>query len=84
MSPRVQLVLYPDDVGVRVHYDVGPPDRPAGPLRPGEGDRSDPEAPARVLSVGDHRVEPSDHSDYEATWHVYRDGELKPAIEQPA
>ena len=29
-------------------------DRPAGPLRPGAGDRSDPEAPARVLSVGDH------------------------------
>ena len=84
MSPRVQLVLYPDgdsafastttmslQIQLPDHYD-----------------------PAQVIqAIQKHlrtdyplatiRAEPTNHEGYEATWHVYRDGHSN-ALEEPA
>jgi hypothetical protein len=84
MSPRVQLVLYPDgdsafastttlslQIDLPDHYD---PDQVT-------------EAIQKHLRVdyplATIRVEPSEYVDYEATWHVYRDGH-ETALEEPA
>jgi hypothetical protein len=74
MSPRVQLVLYPDgDSAFTAHSQVGPTlDVPSASLE------------EVVRSVVDHlrekyplaaiRVTAATHDDFDATWHVYRDG----------
>ena len=84
MSPRVHLVLYPDgdstfastttlslQIDLPDHYD---PEQVI-------------EAIQKHLRVAypsaTIQVEPSDHGGYEATWHVYRDGDST-AMEQPA
>jgi hypothetical protein len=83
MSPRVQLVLYPDG-------DSAFASTTTLSLQIDLPDHYDPEQVIQAIQKhlrGDYplatiRVEPSDHLDYEATWHVYRDGHR--ALEEPA
>ena len=75
MSPRVQLVLYPDgdsafastttmslQIELPDHYD---PEQVLGAIQ--KHLRAD--YPLAII-----RAEPSDHDGYDATWHIYRDG----------
>lgn len=84
MSPRVQLVLYPDgdlafastttlslQIDLPDHYD---------PKQVTEAIQKHLRADYPLASI---RVEPSNHDDYDATWHVYRDGH-EIALEEPA
>ncbi len=84
MSPRVQLVLYPDgdsafastttlslQIELPDHYD---------PEQVIEAIQKHLRADYPLATI---RVEPSDHGDYDATWHVYRDGH-ETALEEPA
>lgn len=84
MSPRVQLVLYPDgdsafastttlslQIDLPDHYQ---PDQVLDAIR----------KHLRVdYPLATIRIEPSDHDGYEATWHVHRDGHSG-AMEEPA
>ena len=84
MSPRVQLVLYPDGdsafastttmslkIDLPDHYD---------PAQVIEAIEKHLRADYPLAAI---RAEPSDHDGYEATWHVYRDGH-ETALEEPA
>ena len=82
-AARVQLVLYPDgDSAFASSHDVTQIDLP---------DHYNPEQVIEAIQKhlrvsypsATIQVEPSDHGDYEATWHVHRDGDST-AIEQPA
>jgi hypothetical protein len=84
MSPRVQLVLYPDG-------DSAFASTTTLSLQIDLPDHYDPEQVTEAIQMhlrSDYplamiRVEPSDHDGYEATWHVYRDGH-EGAVEEPA
>lgn len=75
MSPRVQLVLYPDG-------DSAFASTTTMSLQIDLPDHYDPQQV--ILAIQKHlrsdyplatiRAEPSDHDGYDATWHIYRDG----------
>jgi hypothetical protein len=83
MSPRVQLVLYPDG-------DSAFASTTTLSLQIDLPERYDPEQVLQAIqkhlrvdyALATIRAEPADHDDYNATWHVYRDGHstaVKPA-----
>jgi hypothetical protein len=84
MSPRVQLVLYPDG-------DSAFASTTTLSLQIDLPDHYDPEQITQAIQkhlradypLATIRVESADHGDYEATWHVYRDGRST-ALEEPA
>ena len=84
MSPRVQLVLYPDGDSAfasttTLSLQIELPDHDdAGQVTEAIQKHLRADYPLATI-----RVEPSADVDYEATWHVYRDGQST-ALEEPA